>query len=200
MNLSKYKVNVPEGQSGVYKIECFEIDKEGQAREAFHQTIKGYRRDVVVGTYTRLVNTKCFDGLIMSDTPAEISDHIEAIEKAKGRILINGLGIGMVLNGCLMKPEVEHATVIEISEDVIKLVAPHYKAMYGDRLDIIHADALEYQSPRGSRYGMVWHDIWPNICADNLNDIKVLKKKYARRSEWQGCWVEHLVRDAARRF
>lgn len=201
MDLTKYKVDIPEGESGEYRIERFVIDDKGKEHHNLLESIHNSRRNVPSGSFTRLMKGRSnWNGPIMSDTPAEVLDHLEPIRKAKGKILITGLGIGMVLDACLKKESVEHATVIEFSEDVIKLVAPHYQERYGDRLEIIHADALEWKSPRGSKYGMVWHDIWPNICADNWEDMKALKRRYARKSQWVGCWAWDLVQNAYRRY
>jgi spermidine synthase len=95
----------------------------------------------------------------------------------------------MVLNAALRKPEVEHVTVVEQSEDVIKLVASHYE---GPRVTIVHADAMTYQPPTGAKFGAVWHDIWDDICADNLDEMKILHRRYGRRTVWQGSWAREL--------
>jgi CRP/FNR family transcriptional regulator, cyclic AMP receptor protein len=57
--------------------------------------------------------------------------------------------------------------VIEISEEVIALVAPY---ITDHRLRVVHGDALKWMAPRGLRWNVVWHDIWDDICADNLNE------------------------------
>jgi len=185
-----YVVDVPEGQSGSYRIERFEVTDEDAKRERFRSIIAfGARRiSVPPGQYTRLINTATFDRLVMSDTPAEIGDHLGAINRAKGQVLINGLGLGLVVQAVLQKPEVEHVTVIEISPDVIALVGDHYQERFGDRLEIIEADALAWQPPKGMRYDVVWHDIWDNICSDNLPEMHKLHRKYGRRADWQGSW------------
>lgn len=155
----------------------------------------GYR-GIVPGVYTRLMREGAWDPM-MSDTPAEINDHLVAIEHAKKQVLINGLGIGMVLNACLKKPEVEHVTVIEIDPDIFKLVAPHYQQKWGDRLSIILGDAFKFVPSKDLKYNMIWNDIWPDICADNYNEMKSLKAKYKvylARNGWQGCWVEKEVK------
>ena len=130
----------------------------------------------------------------MSDTTAEQRDHIEPVYKAKGHVLINGLGIGMVLMNCLEKPEVTRATVVERSQDVIDLVGPYYKKKYGKRVEIIKADALTYTPPKGIRYGMVWHDIWSDICGDNYEQMKKLHRRYGGKCDWQGSWSKRLAR------
>lgn len=145
------------------------------------------------GEYTSL--TCKGRGIVMSDTPDEMRDHYHAFWKAKGHVLINGLGLGMVLGAILRKPEVEHVTVIEIDPDVIDLVGPHYAC---GRLTIINVDAFEYVPPKGARFGAAWHDIWDDYCADNLPEMTRLKRRYGRRADWQGCWSEsHFRRRAA---
>jgi hypothetical protein len=172
------KVTVPEGKRGAWQVERFEIPKNGLA-------FLYKNRAPTPGTYTRLTHgTTC----VMSDVPAEMRDHYEAVHQAKGHILINGLGLGMVLAACLKKREVTKATVIEIDKDVIDLVAPHYA---NKRVEVICANAYEYKPPKGIRYGMVWHDIWSYICADNLEGMKKLHRKYGRVADWQGSWCRY---------
>jgi hypothetical protein len=126
--------------------------------------------------------------LVMSDTPAEIRDHLSFIRKAAGHVLINGLGLGIVAEACLRKDEVTKVTVVELSEDVIALVGPTLQARWGDRLEIVNVSAFDYKPPKEVRYGTVWHDIWDYICSDNIEGMKKLHRKYGRRADWQGSW------------
>lgn len=186
------KVSVPEGTSGKWKVERFEVTAEQAALERIRGIMSG--RSVREGSYTRLLRGGT---LVMSDTDDEMRDHWTPVWAARDDILINGLGLGCVLAACLRKPEVRKVTVIEASEDVIQLVGPSY---VDPRVEIIHADAFEYAPPKGVRFGMVWHDIWDYITADNLPEMTRLKRKYGRRTDWQGCWAESLCRRAARRY
>jgi hypothetical protein len=34
---------------------------------------------------------------------------------------------------------------------------------------------------KGKRYDMVWHDIWDDICSDNLEGMAKLHRKYGDR-------------------
>lgn len=95
----------------------------------------------------------------------------------------------------LDKPAVDKVTVIEISPDVITLVGSYLKEHFGARLEIIEADAFTWQPPRGVRYGAVWHDIWDNICSDNLPEMHKLHRKYGRRTDWQGSWCRWRCED-----
>jgi spermidine synthase len=175
MNLIQ-KVEIPEGAAGAWRVERFESDAMD-----FRSMIQG--RGVPVGeTFTRLMRGGT---VVMSDTPAEMRDHYTAVRNARGSCLINGLGIGMVLKAILAKPDVTDVTVVELAREVIDLVSPSYAC---DRVKFVHADAMTYQPPKGKRYGMVWHDIWDSICADNLDDMKALHRKYGPRADWQGSW------------
>lgn len=190
----KYKVNVPTGESGEWKVEKFKVGERDvklqEMRAALHPG--EWRRVVPVGEYTRLMYRG--DEVVMSDTPAEIRDHLEVIREAKGRVLLNGLGLGVVLNAILHKPEVEHITVIEISKDVVKLVGQHYlnqNALHlkaNKELNIIVADAMIWRPKPGERFDVIWHDIWNNICTDNLPEMSKLHRSYGRRCDWQGSW------------
>lgn len=170
-------IDVPDGISGNWKVETFEVKDRD-----FSQMISMFKtgRGVPSGTYKRLMrNGIC----IMSNTPDEISDFMQFVWIAKGCILINGLGLGVLLKALLNKPEVTEITVIEKSEDVIKLVAPTY--LTDSRVIIINADAFEYKPPKDKKYDAVWHDIWDNICADNLDEMKTLHRKYGRKAVYR---------------
>jgi spermidine synthase len=173
------KVLLPNMQKGEWTIDTFVTD-----RMDFHSLLRG--RGVPVGeTFTRLSRNAT---LVMTDTPAEMRDHREAVYRAKGSCLINGLGIGMVLKNILIKPEVTDITVVEISKDLIDMVSPYYA---DERVKYICADAFNYKPPKGKRYQMVWHDIWDTICADNLKEMERLHRKYGRRTDWQGSWSKY---------
>jgi spermidine synthase len=173
------KVDLPEQSKGKFVIERFVVDAvDWKAR------LSG--REVPIGeTFTRLMRGRT---VVMSDTPAEMRDHRMAVYRARASCLINGLGIGMVLKAVLAKPEVTDVTVVELEQDVLDMVAPHYA---DSRVTFVCADAVSYQPPKGKRYGMVWHDIWDNICSDNLPAMKSLHRKYGRRADWQGSWCRY---------
>lgn len=184
-------VDVPEGKSGSWAVERFSVSKE----DAGFFNIGNRGRAILPGSYTRLMCGRC---VVMSDTPAEMWDHMAAVANAHDDCLVNGLGLGMVINAMLLKEAVKSVTVIERSPDVIKLVAPHYQQKFGDRFKIAEGDALTFKPSRGVRYGTVWHDIWNDICGDNLEQMAVLHRKYGKRADWQGSWCHNECRRANR--
>ena len=192
MLYENYKVNVPEGVSGDWKVEKFTVAENDIMAIAY--ALHG--RPVPPGIYTRLMKKGAFDP-IMSDTPAEISDHFSFIRNATGKCLLNGLGLGMVLKALLGKPEVTHIDVVEIEQDIINLAWPVYQD--GERVTLYHADAFTIQWPKDKYWDCAWHDIWPSLCTDNLPEIAKLKHKYAHRVKYQKAWAEDLLRDYRRR-
>ena len=185
------KVDIPEGVSGNVKVKRFEVSEQAAAMERLRSVISGRGRGVPAGWYTGLYRN---GGLWMSDTPDEMMDHWEVcreIERRGGRVLIMGLGIGMLVKYALSLPNVEHVDVVEIDPDVVHLVGPTYA---GDRCTIHESDAFLMEWPRGTRWDVVWHDVWEHISSDNVPEMAKLKRSYGRRSDWQGCWVERECR------
>lgn len=185
------KVNVPEGQSGKWGVERFTVEPDSPHRLYY----AAHGRDVPPRTYTRLA-----PGPIMSDTPAEIRDHIRPLVEAKARgkrVLLNGLGLGVVLKGILSYPNVTRIDVVELEEDIIKLVAPTYQT--DPRVHIYHADALTIKWNVDDHWTVAWHDIWPSICSDNLPEMSKLHRKYGRRADWQGSWCRAECQRSTRR-
>lgn len=199
MTWREFQVDVPEGKQGGFAVERFTVSEDGSRLDALRSAMHGSSRHVPPGTYTRLASTRGWRDVIMSDTPDEIRDHYEPISRANGKCLVNGLGLGVVANGMLKNPNVVSVTCIEISPDVIALVAPHWKSRWGDRFQVICADAMEWKPPKWAVFDIVWHDIWPGICSDNLSQMATLHRRYAQKCGWQGSWGKELCRSARRR-
>jgi hypothetical protein len=196
--LANYRVQLNPVERGSHYIEKFTVSLDNADPlamvELFKSQLSG--RPVVPGDYTRLVRKES-DGTkttVMSDSPAEIWDHMPFLVRAKGSILITGLGIGMCLDAVCRNPKVQHVTVIERSEDVIGMVWPQLKKRrhIKKKARLIPGDALEISEChyKDCHYDFAWHDIWDCIGADNLPQMRAMKKKYANLSDWQGCWCE----------
>lgn len=188
---------VPDGVSGNWEISTFEVT-EADARMNNMRAM--FSRNAVMmissGTYRRL--TCKGRGVIMSNTPMEIRTNRDAYNRATGRVLINGLGMGMLLEAILSKPDVTYVRVIEIEQDVINLTAPHFAD--DPRVEIIHADAMTYKPAKGEKFDYAWHDIWDDICADNLTDMAKLSRRYNKRvCTQQDHWARAEIRANMRR-
>lgn len=180
---------IPDGISGIWKVSTFEVkDKELSQMISLIKTGRG----CPAGIYKRLTRN---GAVIMSNTPDEIRDFIHFVLHAQGNVLINGLGLGCVIKALLDKDKITKITVIEQSEDVIKLVAPHFT---DNRVEIINADAFTYEPPKGIKYDYVWHDIWDDICSDNLEEMSKLHRKYGRKTDWQDSWAKGICQKQKR--
>lgn len=189
-NVPHWDVPTPCGKSGEYEIDETTVTVEAADRTNMSCMMMGSAfMCVKPGTYKRLIRGN--RTIVMSNTPMEVSTNIGFVRMATGRVLVNGLGLGMVLHQLLQKPDVTHVDVVEISEDVIKLTGPTFD---DPRVTIIHADALTWRPAKGVRYDAVWHDIWDTISEENNPDMVKLHRAYGSRAGWQGSWARGLWR------
>lgn len=197
---------IPPGEIGDCKIEKFTISKEGANLFNLRQIISRQGRYVEAGEYSRLY----IEGaLAMSDTPAELIDHSLFARIAKGNILINGLGLGIVARAVLLKGNVDKVIINEIDKDVISLVGPYIEEEFGDKVQINEADAFLWKPPKGLKFDAVWHDIWFDIRGDNYTEMKLLHRRYARwlnrdSNEWllpfNSSWCLNETKEANQRW
>lgn len=175
---------IPDGKSWEWEISTFIVWE----KDKFSQMISMQKswRYVPEWTYKRLTRNWA---VIMSNTPDEIRDFSHFTCQAHWNILINGLWLWCVLKTLIDNTEVTKITIIEKSEDVIKLVSPYFN---DERLTVINADAFDYEIPKWEKYDFVWHDIWDDICADNLPEMTKLHRKYWRKTKWQDSWAKYL--------
>ena len=186
---------VPNGRVGPWEISQFEITNAQTSLANLRALRDNPMMYVPDGTYKRLTHKK--RGVIMSNTPMEIRTNRKCFLNARGHVLINGLGMGMVIEGLQHSPNVTRMTIIEIDPDVIALVGPHFAS--DPRIEIVQADAFEFKPPKGARYGYVWHDIWDELSANNFPAMAKLNRKYARIADAQGTWSRDEVRAEERR-
>lgn len=105
--------------------------------------------------------------LWMDLSEREKKTHSKAIKDAFGNVLIGGLGLGYVVEEMAKKQKVTAITVIEISQDVIDLVAPH---IVKSKVQIIKADVFEFLETC-DRYDYIYGDVWPSG-HDKWNNLK----------------------------
>jgi hypothetical protein len=193
---------IPNGKSGNWTVEELTVSQHDADFSKLRASIQPREagREVLAGKYKAL---KKNGHLVMSDTRAEILDHAELLYNRKGSVLLHGLGLGMAANACLMSEDLAHLTIVEISEDVIKLIGPalrrrHYKAYKAGRIEIIQGDALTWKPPRGAKWDFVWHDIWNDLCLDNRKTMSTLHRRFARRASQQDSWGRDWIAANAR--
>lgn len=184
---------IPEGRCGKAEVTHFDVTE-------MESRLTAIRREYVpVGRYASLrVNGR----LMMTDTPMERQTNWHFATHANGRVLIAGLGLGMILDPVIEKETVASVEVIEKSADVIALVGPHF---VHPKLTTIHDDIFEWKPPRGQMWDTIYFDIWPDLCADNLDEMATLHRRFARRLDrtnsraWMGSWGRETLQRRRRR-
>ena len=169
---------------GDWRIETVEIPEDyARMRNVF---IKNPLMKLEGGIYKQLINR--IDGVVMSNTPMERKTHIEAINKAKGNVLVAGLGLGMYLQNIKDKEEVTSITVIEKSKEVIELIAKYFKDC--QKIKIINEDIFNYTPD--IKFEFAFLDIWSDISEDNLVEFDILREKFKDIPEII-CWSEDII-------
>lgn len=196
MNCTIGTVRVKPGETEHFRIDEFTVSAEHARSFNLREMWNRSRRFIKPGTYTKLSGIG--RGVIMSNTPAEIDDHREAVDLAHGDVFIAGLGIGMVLEAILAKGDDIHSiTVLEKEPEIIGLVSPFYADE--QKVSILCGDAFDPAAlPNGKRFDFLYFDIWDSICGDNYEEMKTLNRQY-RKHKAQGAKAVFWCRDLCKR-
>lgn len=100
----------------------------------------------------------------MTLTPVDMDTSEDAIKKARGKVVTFGLGLGYYTYMVSEKDDVESITVVERSEDVIRLFKEHIlpKFKNKDKVNIVQCDAFQYAKevmPK-ENFDFAFVDIW----------------------------------------
>lgn len=102
------------------------------------------------------------------DTPMMVDDEFERktnqiiIDKAKGDVLICGLGIGLIVYPIMEKPEVTSVTILEIHQSVIDLIKP--QSNFNSKVKILKQDGFKYIPDK--QFDTIWLDDWTTAAED----------------------------------
>lgn len=183
--------------SGVATIKAFNITDEQATKFNLSVLMSGGHgfQCISKGDYVKLIVN---GQLMMSDTQFERRTNMNFVQHAKGRVMIAGLGVGLILNAIKDKVESGEITSIVIYEkyqDVIDLVAHRYSDL---PLEIRCEDILTYKPKKGEKYDTIYFDIWPEVCRDNLHEIATLHQRWKSHKEkggWMDSWMAGYLRN-----
>lgn len=160
------------------KTVCFSDIKEGnllfthcsyERGEIFQYDMPDFSQNTVVpklGFFSRKVRfPTVYEGKMpwMSVCPSEISTIDPFINKAFGRVLILGLGLGYYPFAISALSNVSEITVVEINPVIINLFNKHIfnQFPHKNKIKIVQADALEYLDKlNGGEFDYCFADIW----------------------------------------
>ena len=122
----------------------------------------------------------------MSLNPNEIETMKPFIDKAKGEVLVLGLGMGYVPFMMANKSEVKHITIIEKDKNIInlfnKVLFPLFKNK--NKISVIQDDAIHYLNSK-KKYDYIFADLWHN--PDDGLDLFIKLKRINKNID---CWLE----------
>lgn len=202
------KFNIEIGQTlsqGIAKINAFEL-KDMEYNLSNLRAIRdgGNLYRAYDGKYVRLIVN---GQLMMSDTHMERRSNIDFVRAAKGKVMIAGLGVGLIIYAIKDKidsGEVTKITVYEKYQDVIDLVKPILEKDFGDKIEIVCQDILLYKPSKVEFYDTIYFDIWPEITTDNLEEINLLERRWRRRlvdkASWMDSWMKYELKSIKRRY
>lgn len=142
------------------------------------------------------------DDLIwMSLIPHEIETMIEPIKKARGSVLVLGLGLGYYLYHVSNKEEVKHVDVIELDPKIMNLFNKHLlnKFPNKNKINIIHADAVSYLKECENKYDYVFADIWHNVGDGEELYLKIKANEDRLNNAKFDYWIETSILAMLRR-
>lgn len=93
----------------------------------------------------------------MVDDPPHWWSIQDTAERLHGRVLVGGLGLGLILHALVGKPAVDHVVVVEREADVISLMAPNLPKDLD--IEIVAGDFYEYVETRPT-FDTAFVDLW----------------------------------------
>lgn len=185
------------GVVGTAAIDHFEMTKQQSEATLLRAAVQRDPDEFCPpGTYARL---RVDGSVMMTDTLMERWSNEEVVRRATGKVLIAGLGLGMILHPICAKKSVQSVHVIEKNADVISLVVKTVPP----KAQVVEGDIFTWTLPRGAKYDTIYFDIWPHICEDNLKEIQKLRSRFRRhlaKDGWMGAWKEEDLRHGRRRM
>lgn len=138
----------------------------------------------------------------MSVTPHEILTMKDAVNKAKGKVLTYGLGMGYYAFMASIKDDVESVTIIERDENAIALfnefILPQFPQK--EKIHVIKMDAFEFaRAQKDGQFDYTFVDIW-HLPFDGLFlylQFKAIFKKF--RVSKVDYWIERSMLSLLRR-
>lgn len=180
---------IPEGESGNVKIQKYTVDELHMMTKA---AMTGSDDIQKPGIYLRLMID---DEVMMSNNQMEFRTNLPFLTRAHGRILIAGLGLGLLPDTLRDDPRVTEIIIVEKNPHVIKLVAPY---VTNPKVRVVESDIFEYK-PEGV-FNVIYFDIWPVFnptCLPDMNKLRAKFEKYLDTSDphrWINSWRYHDIK------
>ena len=133
----------------------------------------------------------------MTLMPNETVTTDPAVEKAHGKVLTYGLGLGYFAYMASNKKEVESVAIVELSDNVISLfeecILPQFPNK--EKIKIVKANAVEFAEKGGAaEFDFVFADIWHDVGDGRELYLKFKElEKMAPNAEY-AYWLENTIK------
>lgn len=140
----------------------------------------------------------------MTITPVDVDTCENEIKKAHGKVVTFGLGLGYFAYMVSEKEDVDSITVVEKSENVIRLFEKHILPRFKkkEKVRIVNADAFEYaekEMPR-ENFDYAFVDTWRDA-SDGLPMYEKMKKlEHLSKNTEFDYWIESFIISRRRAF
>lgn len=191
-----FKMEVGEVKElGLARLSTFEFSSKKDPLFNLRAIRDGGLNYMMDGKYIRL---SVDDELMMSDTRMEMVTNADFCWNANGKVLIAGLGVGLILHN--IKDKVKNGVITEIViiekyQDVIDLVSPIYADM---PITYICADILEYKPSKEEIFDTIYFDIWAiSDFEKNLPEINMLHNRWKNNKNKSNpnCWMNSWMKE-----
>lgn len=118
----------------------------------------------------------------MVDDPPHLRSMQIYAEEAGGRVLVGGLGLGLVCHELAENPLVDEIVVVELNPDVISLMQP----LIPPEVNVVQGDFFNYVVNEPGKWGVVIVDLWVTGSAEEkrrayLQEVVPLNRRIRER-------------------
>ena len=133
----------------------------------------------------------------VSVCPSEVNSMNIDVEKAEGRCLVLGLGLGYYPYVISLLDKVKSITIVEISEEIIilfeKYILPQFE--YKEKIKIVHADAIEFmKTVEKDEYDFCYGDIWEGQVDGAPLYLKIKEHEWRLPYTRFAYWIEEEIK------
>lgn len=190
MQLAKF---MGEAEGKRFKIEKITLTRDQvvwRKIESMQQMTIHEDYDLEAGSYMRLFD-KELNQCVMSDTPMEKRTNTEVLMRARGHVLVAGLGLGMILRPMLANKKVKKVTVVEKYAEIVDLNMLAGFDINHHKLKLVTADIFDYEFIDGAKFDVIYFDIWNQIGTGNKPGMDTLHERFSKHLNvggWMDSW------------
>ena len=133
----------------------------------------------------------------MTLTPVDLDTSDEAIERAHGKVVTFGLGLGYYTYMVSEKDSVDSITVVEKSKDVIALFEEYILPQFShpEKVRIVNADAFEYveREMPNEKFDVAFVDTWRDASDGAPMYVKMKRLEHLSPNTEFIYWIENFL-------